>query len=260
MLPLLVRPGFLTAGCSFLLSTTVALAHPVPDVPVRAHFNSDGSARFEVEIDLRCFADDPENEPYYIYQVLRTVTEERKSELKEPAKVFLENTMKIFFPPIAEAASADFSIDFGKVGGGELKEDEDPVALFATWETKIPEGAGYQLEALESGELSVLFLNHLDGIKQKRMQVLFPGEISKVLDLSNIAEDAVKGAAPPEVPEPGAESAEGTEAPALTEPETSAAILPSDDEIAEDNRSTLSIVAIVGVGLGIVVAVLLGRR
>jgi hypothetical protein len=168
---------------------------------------------------------------------------------------FLDKTLKIYFPPSKEPAGSEFTVTFGKIGGGEFKDDEDPVALIATWETKAPEGGGYQLEALETGELSVMFLNSLDGIKQKRMQVLFPGEISKVLDLSNIAEDAVKGAAPPEEPEADVEAEEVD-----ADPPSAAENLPSDEDITEDNRSTLTLVAVVGIGLGIVVAVLLGRR
>ena len=237
-----------------------AQAHPVPDVPVRAHFDSDGSARFEVEVDLRCFADDPENEPYYIHKVLQSLTDERKEELKQQVHGFLDETLKIYLAPSEEPAGPEFTVTFGKIGGGEFRDDEDPVALIARWNTKIPEGAGYRLEALETGELSVLFLNHLDGIKQKRMQVLFPGETSKVLELGNIAEDAVKGAAPPEEPEPDDQSTEDAEESTAAEPASRVIVLPSEEEIAEDNRSTLSIVAIVGIGLGIVVAVLLGRR
>ena len=253
------------------------MAHPVPDVPVRAHFDSDGSARFEVEVDLRCFAEDPENEPYYIYKVLKSVTDERKQELKGQVHGFLEKTMSIWFPPSEAPIDPKFTVTFGRVGGGDLEDDEDPVALIASCEIEVPQGAGYQLEALETGQLSVLFLNHLDGIRQKRMQVLFPGEKSKVLPLDNIAEDAIKGAASPEEPNPagGLERGESDRDDDSDEAAAASSIYAqdyaraaavesasADQGAAENNRSTLKMVAFVGVGLGLAVAaaVLLGRH
>jgi len=173
----------------------LAVAHPIPDVPVRAWFGSDGSAKFEVELDLRCFVDDPLNEPFVVNASLKAMDEAQRSELKAPAIPFFAKTAKIIFEPMTSGAvEPEFTADFGKVGGGELSGSEDPVAVMLRWETEIPDGVtAYRLEALESGQLSVLFLNHLNEIKQKRMQVLFPGETSKPLDLTNIGADAEAG-------------------------------------------------------------------
>jgi hypothetical protein len=252
-----------------LFSVSGAIGHPVPDVPVRAFFDSDGSVRFEVEVDLRCFAVDPESELYYINKVLRSVTDERKAELQQPLAEFLENTLKIYFPPAQAAVERKFEVSFGKVGGGELKEDDDPVALIATWKTQLPaEATGYQLEAVDRGILSVLFINHLDGIEQKRMQVLFPGEISKILDLTNIAEDAVKGAAPPEA----ASAVELEDDPSAAGADEAAVDGPGPEDVsneksvegggqtASDNRNTLILVSVVGLGLGLAVVYLLRKQ
>ena len=42
-----------------LALAAIAFAHPIPDIPVRAFFQADGSALFQVEIDTRCFEADP---------------------------------------------------------------------------------------------------------------------------------------------------------------------------------------------------------
>ncbi len=245
----------------------LAVAHPIPDVPVRTWFSSDGSAQFEVELDLRCFVEDPLNEPFVVNATLQTMDDAGRSELMAPALPFFAKTAKILFDPsTAGETKPQFIAEFGKVGGGELIDAEDPVAVMLRWKTKIPEGVtAYRLNALESGELSVRFLNHLDGIEQKRVQVLFPGETSKPLNLTNIAADAKTGAAPArdaedEAGETHAET--DNEHSASTVAEASATSTSDGEETAqqlvenaeqsleENNRQTLIISAAIAVVLG----------
>lgn len=248
----------------------LAVAHPIPDVPVRAWFDSAGSAQFEVEFDLRCFVEDPLNEPYVVNATVQAMDDAGRSELMAPALPFFAKTAKILFDPeVVGEVQPQFTAEFGKVGGGELADAEDPVAVMLRWKTKIPDGAqAYRLDALESGELSVLFLNHLDGIKQKRMQVLFPGETSKPLNLTNIAADARAGAAPAEAADGKAEQAGGddleasaadeapasSEAPASGEAEKTPRQLIEEAEqtLANNNRQTLIISVGIAVALGVV--------
>jgi len=244
--------------CLMVLWQGLALGHPIPDVPVRAWFDSDGSARFEVELDLRCFVEDPLNEPYVVNATVQAMDDAGRAELMAPAQPFFEKTARILFDPEAVgAAEPQFTMEFGKVGGGELSDAEDPVAVMLRWNTEIPDGAvAYRLDALESGELSVLFLNHLDGIRQKRMQVLFPGETSKPLDLTNIAKDAKAGAAPVDaagrqVPPTGG-APEPASPPAASETEQSPRqlIAEAKQTLEQNNRQTLIISAAIAVALG----------
>lgn len=270
-----IRRVFLPLLLVFLAAGGTARAHPAPDVPVRAWFDSDGTARFEVEFDLRCFVEDPLNEPYFVHAVLTGMDEAAKAELKAPAKDFLEKTAEIRWLVAVDGGQsektpfdlADFSYDFAKVGGGELAAMDDPVAVVARWQGALPEAAtGYQLAALDSGELSVLFLNQLDGRAQKRMQVLFPGEISKVLDLTNIAEDAVKGTAPAEEPvvpsapegQSKAPSASGGSEDAAAVPEAGGDASSSEAVVEEGNRATLKLVGMAVVGIAVVAGLVVG--
>ena len=41
-----------------------AVAHPIPDVPLRSFFEADGSAVIKIELETRCFSQDPVGEPY----------------------------------------------------------------------------------------------------------------------------------------------------------------------------------------------------
>lgn len=247
----------------------MAVAHPIPDVPVRAYFGSDGSASFEVELDLRCFVEDPLNEPYLVNATLQAMDDAARAELMVPASAFFEKTATIIFDPLSpESVDPRFVAEFGKVGGGELKEAEDPVAVMLRWQAPLPEGVeAYRLEALETGELSVLFLNHLDGLAQKRMQVLFPGETSKQLNLTNIAADAKAGAAPAagEDDEEDEKTVGENAADSAGAPAKGGNVVPASpefdaDKVAASNRSTLLMVGAVVIGAGAGVVWMVAKR
>lgn len=171
--------------CSMSLS---ALAHPVPDVPVRSFFEPDGSARIEVEIDTRCFTADPENEPYLVNRVFRQFTEAEKADLVAKARAFIPRTVALFIEPSGKVEPA-FEYTFTSHRGEALAGDEDPVMITAVWQSKPdPRPKAYRIEALPEGKLSVLFLNHVNDQAVPRFQVLFPGEKSYRLDLPGSAQ------------------------------------------------------------------------
>ena len=66
--PLAISGCTAVAAWLCLAPGPVALAHPVPDVPLRSFFDADGSAVIEIELDTRCFSDDPESEPYLLVE------------------------------------------------------------------------------------------------------------------------------------------------------------------------------------------------
>ncbi|MEX2577870.1 MAG: hypothetical protein WD342_02335 [Verrucomicrobiales bacterium] len=175
---------------NFLLPTLVAWlfaaatiqAHPVPDIPVKTSFSGD-VAKVRVEIDPRSFTDDPEGEPYLYHHLLKRLSDEDKQELKEKGQELVDRTIAFQFKP-ERSAHPELKFRFAGIGGAPLEDDEDPVMLVGTVELQIPEGStGYQVIADESGELSVVFENEIDGKKHSRVNVLFPGESSFVLDI-----------------------------------------------------------------------------
>ena len=188
MKPLSLR--LLLPACLFGLALP-AVAHPVPDIPVRSFFEGDGEARIEVEIDLRCFSDDPENEPYLLKWVLERMTPEEKEAYKTQAETFVTRSVAMFIEPQGRL-QPEFEWSFTKHRGEALAGKDDPVMLTGVWKTRLKQAAetSYRIEALPDGELSVLFLNHLNDEAVPRFQVLFPGEKSYRLSLSPTAKTA----------------------------------------------------------------------
>ena len=176
----------IATGVLLALLTSNSLAHPIPDVPVWSFFHADGSARIKIEIDVRCFSDDPENEPYLQYRVLKEMTEEERADLLKQAAEYVKNTVAFRFEP-AGFVEPKFVFAFEKLGQGKLEKTNDPVVISGEWASSLAENTtGYGIDALPAGELSVLFLNHINDEAVPRIQVLFPKEKSYLLDLTEL--------------------------------------------------------------------------
>lgn len=177
-----------------LVSTKVAVGHPVPDIPVRSFFEADGTARLEVEVDVRCFSKDPVMEPYLQHWVLKEMTEEERKEKLGKASAFVEKSIAFFIEPEGRV-KPDFEWHFTSHRGEDLDAIDDPVMITGIWKTKItkPDAGIYHIEALPEGTLSILFLNHINDEAVERFQVLFPGEKSYRLELASIG----KSSSPP---------------------------------------------------------------
>lgn len=159
-------------------------AHPLPELPVWAFFEEGGETRIEIEVDPRCFESDPENELYMRYWFLQRCDEEEKAAMFESAKDFIPTRIRLMFDPAEGVSTPEWSCRFTTLGGKPLKELSDPVVIRATWRTKIPASVeSYHVEAIDRGIFSVVFLNHLRDEAVPRIQRLFPGETSYVLDL-----------------------------------------------------------------------------
>lgn len=181
----------LAALAGFFFLASQAAAHPLPDIPVRTHFDSSGAAAtVEIEIDPRSFAQDPLNEPYIQKWVYEAMTAAEKAELIAKAKALIAERVELHFVPGGEVKPA---LEFAFTGpeNGKLVNLDDPVMLTGTWKTPIPPGAtGYHVQAKNVPPFSVLFHNRIDGLKVERFQVLFPGEKSYVMDLTNLPQAA----------------------------------------------------------------------
>ncbi len=167
----------------FLVLVTPSVAHPLPDVPVRADFAQDGAWTLQVEVDPRCFEPDPNVALSVTNADLALFKAEQKEQLKATARDYVKRVVEIVLDPAAPV-NPEFVFEFTTHDNAPLKTPEDVVVLTGTWKTKVPAGTmGYSIKALPTGELSVLYHNTALGKKLDRFQILFPGESSYVLDL-----------------------------------------------------------------------------
>lgn len=165
-----------------------AHAHPIPDIPVRGYFSGGGTGKVVVEVNPRCFDADPTKAPSMLKPDFEKLTADQKEALKIQAAEYVKSRLALFFEPLGQVTPA-FVYDFHVQKGTDETEDqgEEVMVMSGTWETAIPAGiSGYRIKALETGNLSVQFLNEVRGETVERMQVLFPGEQSFTLDLAGL--------------------------------------------------------------------------
>ena len=171
----------------FLLLSTFALlnGHPIPDIPVIGDFDQNGSSVITVEIDTRSFADDPEEVPMLSGPAFNKLTVEEKKDLLLVGKNLISEALLIRFNG-KEWFLPDFEYDFEKKVGGNTVEESDTFVIRGYARRKLSsESQSYQIRAKESAAYDIIFTNRLNGIPQKRVNVLFPGENSFTLDLTN---------------------------------------------------------------------------
>lgn len=188
-----MRAPLLLAFASLL--APLAWAHPIPDIPVRGSFQSGGAAQIVVELDPRCFEPDPTSAPSLLKPDADALPADRREALKIQATEFTRSRLAFYLEPLGQVVP-DFRFDFAVHQGADETEDdgEEVIVLRGTWNTTIPLGvSGYGIKALESGNVAVQFLNEVNGEPVKRMQVLFPGEKSFLLDLSELTSKEASG-------------------------------------------------------------------
>jgi hypothetical protein len=177
-------------------------AHPIPDIPVRAYFVSPGEARIEIEIDPRFFADDPNTAPYLVQAEFETLSPAGRAALQAKAARFAAASVAFFFEPTGRFSPA-FDFQFTGIARAKLRQPDDPVVLTGVWPTRLAAGlTAFRIQALPAGKYSVLLMNFVNGQPMHRVNVLFPGEGSYVLDLTGLgnvlAMTPVPGAVRPE--------------------------------------------------------------
>ena len=175
-----------------------AWAHPVPDLPVRSHFHVGGAAEIRVEVDPRCFEAEPEKVNYYQKDGLAALTGDEVKKLHEKADVFIRERLRFLFDPVGEVKPA-FVWDFKPLGDGGIPFETDDKALLkgtetvlvGSWKATVVQGmTGYRIEALPmtpgkmGAPLNLMFYNFIGGKPVQRYAVLFPGETSFTLDLT----------------------------------------------------------------------------
>ena len=158
-------------------------AHPLPDIPVRAVFEEGGDVSSQVEIDPRCFEDDPNTAPYVTNADLPFFKEDKKALLKQKAADYVAHAVEFMYDPTGQF-KPEFTWEYTTLNAVALKAPEDPVMLTGSWKGKFGEEVkSYSIRALNYRSLSVLFQNRVRGKDVGRLQVLFPGEDSFPLDI-----------------------------------------------------------------------------
>ena len=178
--------------------TATAWAHPVPDLPVRSHFDPGGGAEIRVEVDPRCFEADPEKVDYFQKDKIGSLSGDEVKKMKEKADIFIRERLRFLFDPVGEV-KPEFVWEFKKLGDGGVPFETDDktllkgseTVLVGSWKATVVEGmTGYRIEALAmtpekmGAPLNVMFLNFIGGRPVERYAVLFPGETSFTLDLT----------------------------------------------------------------------------
>lgn len=177
-----VRVSGLILALAALVGT--AAAHPEPDIPVRSRFLKDGTCTITVEIDPRCFTADPVIEPYTLNEDLALMKEPAKQALRQKAAELTRRWIEFVFEPSGKVEPA-FQFDFTTLAGAPLAKNDDPVMITGTWKTTAPKGAtGWRIHALKETPFAVIFRNFVEGVEQPRFSVLFPGETSFLLELT----------------------------------------------------------------------------
>ena len=182
------KPRMVLPVSLFFALVSLAIAHPVPHVPLRSFFEADGTALIKIEVDPRCFSEDPEAEPYLRLNQYLRMSEAARDQLRSQALDYTRRTVEISVEPGA-AVQPDWTFEFTTFRSGQLTRADDPVMLTGSWHLEdLADRTGYQVRALPEGELSILFLNYYQREALSGIQVLFPGESSHVLDLTALAD------------------------------------------------------------------------
>ena len=160
--------------------------HPIPDIPVNGDFTKGGATVITVDIDPRCFADDPEKVPYLKKSYLDSRSADQRQELIFKAQKLVHQSIRIKFNP-GQWFLPQFKYAFANRHGGGLESPDDEITIRATWETQLkPNYQLYTLRAMETTDFVILYKNSIEGEAQPDVQVLFPGEDSFELDVSRV--------------------------------------------------------------------------
>lgn len=185
------------------LSVCSASAHPIPDIPVRGSFQTGGKATFSVDVNPRCFDADPTTATSLTRIQFSTLTEVRKAELLKMAAELVKKDIEFFLEPIGQIQPS-FQFEFTGEGHRPLETDDAVVLIAASWPTTLPAGVtGWNIRSGPTNKVSVVFENEINGVNHPRVAVLFPGERSYTLDLTQLTGALPLAATPNSIPAEG---------------------------------------------------------
>ena len=180
--------SYLTQSFALLLLTllvpSLARANPEPDLPVELHRLSGGDWVLSVEVDPRCFTEDPIHERYLMKVDLETRSAADLEAIKQQVAVAIPKWIGVEFTPPIASLKPKFDLAFAGVGGAALTKFDDPVVVTATCHLQDSKGiTGWQVTALPDGRFSVVVKTRLSGTLAAPERTLFPGEKTPVLPL-----------------------------------------------------------------------------
>ena len=139
-----------TASIVCLLYPLFCWAHPIPDIPVIGDFERNGKAVIIVEVDPRCFAEDPEEGPFLQKEAFDKLDEKEKKELTDQARNLLQETLRMRFGP-EEWFFPEFRFEFLTKEHETLILDGDVIVLRGILErTLTSDVKSYQIKAMDS--------------------------------------------------------------------------------------------------------------
>lgn len=169
-----------------LLCPLFCLAHPIPDIPVIGSFERNGSALISIEVDPRCFAEDPEEVPFLLKEEFEKLGPEEKKALTAKARKLLEKAVRVRFGP-KEWFFPEFRFQFLAKVHESIELEGEVVVIRAEYQRVLsPDLKSYQIKAMDEADYDLVFTNVIHGKPHKRVNVLWPGEESFVLDLSSL--------------------------------------------------------------------------
>ena len=169
----------------FFVYSYFAWAHPIPDIPILGSFSSDGNSTIIIEVDTRCFEEDPESVPFLTKSIFESFTNKQRESLLIKAKTMIEEAIEIRFGS-PNWYLPNFQYEFIDKLSGELSE-ENIVLIQGRYSKLLDTNATfYQIRSKESAAYDLVFSNLINGEPQRRVNVLFPGEESFKLNLSFI--------------------------------------------------------------------------
>lgn len=189
----------------FALWAYPACAHPIPDIPVHGSFESGGRAYIRVDVNPRCFDENPTDATSLTRLLYSNLTAERKEQMLKMAADLLKKELEFFLEPVGRV-QPEFRLEFsGEAGRALENENEDSVVVIsAKWQTQIPSGVtGWSVRSSPGNKLAVVFENEINGTPHPRVSVLFPGERSFTLDLTELTGALPRAATPGSVPASG---------------------------------------------------------
>ena len=188
--------------CALLLALlpSAAMAHPIPDLPVHGIFQTGGKALIRVDVNPRCFDEDPTTATSLTRIVFENISPERKTELLKAADELIKREIEFYLEPTGRIQPA-FTFEFSGEAGRPLETDESVVVISAKWSTQLQaEATGWSVRSSPSNKLAVVFENEVNGTPHPRVAVLFPNERSYTLDLTALmgapAQNATLGSIP----------------------------------------------------------------
>ncbi|MEK9772753.1 MAG: HupE/UreJ family protein [Opitutae bacterium] len=171
--------SLLCVVCNFFVSSLAA--HPIPDLPIFGKFDENGSSQIEVEIDPRAFSDDPEAEPFLTVSALDELNASSRQDLLDQAIELLECSLEIRINA-QDWYLPDFDYEFVETINMD-ENNETIIFIRAHSQISRENNASYQIRAMETAALDLIFTNQINGTPHRRVNVLFPGEESFVLPL-----------------------------------------------------------------------------